>query len=91
MSPLISVLYYFYIAKDDKYQMARAIRLWKLHPGTQLYVLRGFFCLLPFIFMISQSLFSHLREMQGELGERRSRLSWKSLIPPQWEPVNSYG
>lgn len=46
-----------------------------------------FFFLLPFIFLISQSLFSLLREMQGELGGRRSRLSWKSVILPLWELV----
>lgn len=60
-----------------------------LPPGADIYVLIGlfFFFLLPFIFLISQSLFSLLRELQGELGGRRSRLSWKSVILPLWELV----
>lgn len=76
MSPLIPVTYYFYIVKpivkDDKYRMAGTIRLWNSLLGQSRVLMWCLFFppfLLPYIFMIRQPLFSHLREMQGELGE----------------------
>lgn len=47
MSPLISVMYYFYIVKDDKYRMSRATKLLTSPPGTELYFLIELFFLLP--------------------------------------------